>query len=56
MVLSTRVELLLIALLVAVMALRLIGVLRAVSAPPNNADNRNDSERVRSPSWSRPAR
>ena len=56
MVLSGRPALLLVALVVAVMALGLIGVLRAVCAPPDNADNRTDSERVRSPSWSRPAR
>jgi hypothetical protein len=55
-VLSGRPALLLVELVVAVMALGLIVVLRAVSATPANADNRNESERVRSPSWSKPAR
>jgi hypothetical protein len=47
-VLSTRrvSVLLVVALVVGVMALGIIGVLRAVSASPdNNADNRNDKER-----------
>ena len=56
MVLSGRPALLLVALVVAVMALGLIGVLSAVSASPDNADSRNDSERVRSLSWSKPTR
>jgi hypothetical protein len=44
-VLSRRISVLLIPLVVAVMALGIIGVLRAVSASPtNNADKRNDSE------------
>ena len=45
MVLSRRVSVLLVALVVAVMALGIMGVLRAVSASPNNnADNPNHSE------------
>jgi hypothetical protein len=55
-VLSGRPALLLVALVAAVVAIGLIGGPSAVSALSDNADSRNDSERVRSLSWSKPTR